>query len=129
MRHNIFGAAALAVAVLVSGSAFAADHGPSLQEREKAQNAFRHEVSFGYQGANSTYSRPDSFTIVRLGEISRGAAGTIKAAATRDALEALRASINSNPDLASELRQHGVQIQNIIGSATAFNGRTVFYLK
>lgn len=129
MRNNVFGAVALAAAVLAAAPAFAGDHGPDPLEREKLQNSFQHNVSFGYPSKASSYVRSESFTIVRLGELSKGAAASIKAAATPEAREALQASISSNAALSADLRERGVQINNIVGSATAFNGRTVLYLR
>jgi hypothetical protein len=135
MRHNLVSAVALAAAVLVSGSAFAGDfgnfsgHGPSFDEREKAQQNYQNEVTYGYPGSASTYSRPESFTVVRLGELSKGASARVKAKATTESVEALQASILSDAALASELREHGVQIKNIIGAETALNGRTIYYLR
>jgi hypothetical protein len=129
MRNTILGAAALAAAVAFSGAAFAGDHGPSLQERQQQQqnSVLNHQTSVGYSGASSSYSRPDSFTIVSVAELTKGQRGHIKAAATPANLEALHASIDAST--AAELRAHGVQINNIIGSTTAFNGRTVFYVQ
>jgi len=128
MRNNVFGAAALAATLLVSGSAFAGDHGPDLQEREKLQNS-QNSVSYEYTGSVSNQTRSANFTVVRLDELTQGAAASVKAAATPQAREALQSSINSDAALAAELREQGVQITNIVGSATAFNGRTVFYLR
>jgi len=127
MRNTIIGAAALAAALLVSGQSFAADHGIDLQEREKLQNSFQHSTSFGYPGSTSNYSRPESFTIVRMSQIGDGEAYQVNGKATPANLEALRASIDAAT--AAELRAHGVQLNNIVGSTTAFNGRTIYYVR
>jgi hypothetical protein len=126
MRNNVFGAIAVAAAVLVSGSAFAGDHGPSLQERQQNEGVVSHDVSFGYS-SNANYTAPSTFNIVYLGELTKGQRGHIKAAATSEAREAVRASIDAST--AAELRSHGVQINNIVASAKAFNGATVFYVR
>ena len=127
MRNNIIGATALAVAVLISGSAFAGDHGPDPIERQKLDNSFQRSSTFGYP--SSTYTRPEGFTIRRMISVGDGDAYAINGAATPEAVEALQASILSDAALTAELRSHSVQIKNIIGSAKAFNGRTIYYVQ
>ena len=128
MRNHVLGATFLAASLLVSGVALAGDRGPSLEERERAQqSAFQHDTTFGYPGASSNYTRPEGFTVIRMNEIGDGEAAGVNAKATPAYVEALQASIDAAT--AAELRAHGVQIRNIIGSATAFNGRTVYYVQ
>ena len=132
MRNTLVGAAALAAAVFFSGSAFAGDHGPSLDEREKAQeaqNTSHRTVTFGYATNESTYSRPENFTILYMRDVGDGETYGVNGKATPAQIRALQAEIRANAAVAAELRAHGVQIKNIIGRATALNGRTVYYVQ
>lgn len=126
MRNNVFGAIALAAAVLASAPAFAGDHGPDFQERQKLQNE-QGTFSYGYGDSASGYSRPASFTVIRLSEVGDGEAAAVNAKATPANVEALQASLDEATR--AELIAHGLQIKNIIGSTTAFNGRTVYYVQ
>jgi hypothetical protein len=128
MRNHVFGALALSTAVLVSSLAVAGDRGPSFEEREQAQQSgFQHTRTFGYPGNASGYTRPAGFTILRMNEVGDGEAAAINAQATPANVEALQGSLD--PATVAELRAHGVQIRNIIGSRTAFNGRTIYYVQ
>jgi hypothetical protein len=123
MRNNVFGAVALAAAVLVSGSAFAGDRGPDYLERQKLQN----QQGVSYEHTGSISNRSANFTVIRLGDLNGEAAARIKSAATPASVEALQSSLDAQTR--AELAAQGVQINNIVGSAQAFNGRTVFYVR
>jgi hypothetical protein len=125
MRNNLFGAAALATAVLVSSVAFAADRGPSFEEREQAQQSFRHDTSFGYSAAGR--SADSTVNVVYLNELPKGAGTRIKSAATAQSVQAVQASIDAST--ASELRARGVQLNNVVASAKAFDGKTIYYVR
>jgi len=91
MRNNIVGAAAIAIALLASSAASAAD-----------------------------------FSVYYLSDLTQGEAAFVKSFAHA---KSVQASINSDPALAASLRAQGVQIKNVIRSAPAFNGRTIYYVK
>jgi hypothetical protein len=115
MRNSIVGVAALATAVILSSAAFA------------GQKTLKHTVTFDYPAAQSSdYNRPETFTILRPGDQSKGTSAFIKAHANKDEAQA---QISGDRALASELRAHGVQLNNVIGISKAFNGKLIVYIK
>lgn len=123
MRNNLFAFAAVAAVALSSGAAFAGDHGPSQYERDNGGIGFQQSASYGYQGSAAGLSAA-SVKIVYLNELGKAERAQIKNAGNAAAVQA---SIDAGT--AAELRQHGVQINNVVGSAQPFNGRTIYFVK
>jgi hypothetical protein len=128
MRNHVLGALALSVAVAASSVAFAADRGPSFEEREKAQqSAFQHSVTYGYPAASQSRAAGSSVHVVYLNELPKGAGTRIKSAATAQSKQSVQASIDAAT--ASELRARGVQVNNVIAIDKAFDGSTIYYVR
>lgn len=123
MRTNLFALAAVAAVALTSASAFAGDHGPSQYERDNGGVGFQQSASYGYQGGASAFSA-GSVRVVYLNELGKAERAQINNAGKANAVQA---SIDAAA--AAELRAKGVQVQNIVGSAQPFNGRTLYYVK
>ena len=123
MRTNLFVFAAAAVVALSSGAAFAGDHGPSQYERDNGGVGFKQVATYGYPGSASSFVS-SSVKVLYLNEVGDGEAyGIISANKGAEVQASLDAAT------ADELRAKGVQIQNIVGSAKPFAGRTIFYVK
>lgn len=123
MRNNLFAFAAVAAVALSSGAAFAGDHGPSQYERDNGGIGFNQAATYGYPGAASSFVS-SSVKVLYLNEIGDGEAfGIISANKGAEVQASLDAAT------AAELREKGVQIQNIVGSAQPFSGRTIYYVK
>jgi rRNA-processing protein FCF1 len=114
MRNNLVVAAAIAAAVLLPSAAFAGD------------KTVKHAVSYNYAVSESSYGRTENYTLVRPGDLSKGASAFIKAHANTHEAQSL---IKNDRALAAELRAHGVQVRNVIGAEKAINGRLVIYIK
>lgn len=123
MRNNLFALAAVAAVALTSAPAFAGDHGPSQYDREAG---FQQSASYGYQGSASALSTA-SVKVTYLNELSKAERAQLNSRSNPAAIEALHASIDGKT--AAELRAKGVQVQNIVGSAQPFNGRTIYFVK
>jgi hypothetical protein len=119
MRTNLFALAAVAVVALTSASAFAGDRGPSQYERDNGGVGFQQSASYGYQGGASAFAK-GSVRVVYLNELGKAERAQINNAGKADAIQA---SIDTAT--AAELSAKGVQVQNIVGSAQPFNGRTI----
>lgn len=129
MRNSVVGAAALAVAVIASSAAFAGDRSPSRDDVERSRNPYQNEgVTYGY-GNHAAAASSSSVTVVRLGDLTRGARGHLLGTSSAASREALQARIASDAALADELRAHGVQINNVVGAVNAPNGKTVVYVR
>jgi len=123
MRTNLFTLTAVAAVTLTSASAFAGDRGPSQYERDNGGVGFQQSASYGYQGGVSAFSK-GSVRVVYLNELGEAERAQINNAGKA---EAAQASLDAAA--AAELSAKGVQVQNIVGSAQPFNGRTIYYVK
>lgn len=123
MRKNLISLAAVAAVALTSASAFAGDHGPSQYERDNGDVGFQQSASYGYQGNASSF-QASTVRVVRLSEVGDGEQFAVVSANKGAEVQA-----SLDAATAAELRAKGVQIQNIVGSAQPFSGRTIFYVK
>jgi hypothetical protein len=103
MRSIAVLAAAIATTTFVSSSAFA-----------------------GETHTSTGYTRPELFTVIRPGDMSKGTSAFIKLHANKAEAQA---QIKGDPALAEELRARGVEINNVIGITKPFSGRLIVYIK
>jgi hypothetical protein len=139
MRNVYATLAAAAFSALAVTQAFAGgaadvsrSDGPSFEDRQNDAWQFNHASSFGYQGAASSYSEPQSFKIIYLGDVaSSSQAALIKdqAAGNPAKLEAIRSAILGDEAVAREFRQRGIDVKNVVGASNPINGRAVYYVK
>ena len=107
MRNSILGAAAVAVAVLATSTAFADD-----------VSAATHQAA--------GYNHSDNVRIVRFGEFTRGGSRLVKKHNDHKGAMLL---INSDRALANQLRNRGVQFKNVVGADKAMNGDLIIFIK